>query len=184
MTSLYNSIYQIMVNNNTISNAELIKMFPDSAPKSIRNYASDIRRKFRDNPDEYPQSSINNPDRSISIHLIEPIIYDKITKNPTNQDLKLAVEILKIKIQNKGMHDNLDIDKYILKGKSCQEPIDKESREIHTTSDLCMDNSSSCQGDVDKTGMSIQDDGLLHQDPIDDDLTHKELAKEIEENDD
>jgi len=169
-----------MKNNNTISNAELIKTFECDNPKTIREYASRIRKELLGSEKERREKVVS---KDISIQLIEPIIYDKITKNPTNQDLKLAVEILKIKIANKGMDDKLDIDKYILKGKSCQSKVDVISGGGHQSCDeypiksfKASDTIStkSCQDEVDKSTDAT--------DTFNGSLTHKELAKALEDN--
>ena len=139
MTSLYNSIYQIMVNNNEITNADLIEKFETDNPKTIREYASKIRRELILKQDNL---------ESISINSLEPMI-KLLNKSPNAQNLKLALDLLKAKIADKGMDDNLDISKYVLLAKSCQEDIDKSIKDIVIP---------------------------------DDDLTHKELAIEPEDN--
>ena len=140
MTSLYNSIYQIMVNNNEITNADLIEKFETDNPKTIREYASKIRRELILKQDNL---------ESISINSLEPMIIKLLNKSPNAQNLKLALDLLKAKIADKGMDDNLDISKYVLLAKSCQEDIDKSIKDIVIP---------------------------------DDDLTHKELAIEPEDN--
>jgi hypothetical protein len=111
MPSLYDSIYKIMSENNYISNAELMKIFHTYTKKYVLNIAAQVRNVLQL---EHMENTVGKK-KVVSIELIEPIIFDKITKNPNNQDLKLAVEILKLKAQDKGMTDDLDIDKYVKK---------------------------------------------------------------------
>ena len=129
-----------MVNNNEITNADLIEKFETDNPKTIREYASKIRRELILKQDNL---------ESISINSLEPMIIKLLNKSPNAQNLKLALDLLKAKIADKGMDDNLDISKYVLLAKSCQEDIDKSIKDIVIP---------------------------------DDDLTHKELAIEPEDN--
>lgn len=109
MTSLYTSIYNLLSEDNKKSNAELYKIYAHSNRETVRRYAAKARKILRENESPIEVS------KHISLEVIEPIIFDKITHNPSNQDLKLAVEILKLKAQESGMVDDLDINKYVKK---------------------------------------------------------------------
>ena len=54
-----------------------------------------------------------NVEKKITMELLEPLIVKKLKHNPTNQDLKLAIEILKLKQQDTGLMDEIDLEKFI-----------------------------------------------------------------------
>lgn len=162
MTSLYNSIYQIMMKNNDITNADLILLFPNDNVKTIKNHASVIRKVLRTPELMIPDTKKGIQD--ISITALEPLIIKLLNKAPTQQNLKLALDLLKVKESNKGMTDKLDINKYILKGKSCQEDVDKKI-------------------DINEKELNIPNGCISRGKLIFDTLTHKELVKELKDND-
>ena len=138
MVSIRQSVFNIYNQNNDIKLSDLREMFSNTSKEVLSGYLHQARKASK-------QISLE----SINIHTLEPMIVKLLNKSPNAQNLKLALDLLKAKIADKGMDDKLDIDKYILKGKSCQEEVDEST-------DLIL--------------------------PIDDDLTHKELAIEPEDN--
>ena len=112
---LYDTIYKIIEENNEISNISLYKTFPDINRKTIMNRAREVRLNLGIEKPYDPKIKTPDDKKIITLQLLEPIIYKKIMHNPTNQDLKLAVDIIKIKAMEQGMQDDIDIDKFVKK---------------------------------------------------------------------
>lgn len=106
--SLYNSIYNILVDDPSKTNIELQKYLINYEKYYVNKVAKKVRKDLK-----LGESKIEK--EIVTLEILEPIVYRKIKGNPTNQDLKLAVELLKIKAQDKGLQDDLDIDKYVKK---------------------------------------------------------------------
>ena len=117
MTSLYNSIYNILLQDNNISNADLIAMFTNEDPQVIRVRASEARKALR---------NITEGISNITIESIEPIIIKLINKNPNTNNIKLAMDLIKAKIADRGMDDDIDIDRFVKKALTTIRSQDKD----------------------------------------------------------
>ena len=126
-------------------------MFENDNKKTIQDYASKIRRELKIKKD--------NIDR-ISIETIEPIIIDLINKNPNTHNIKLAMDLIKAKIADRGMQDDIDIDKFVKKALTT---IRSQEDDTHNTNIYTTDNTSS---------------DLINFDT----LTHSDSDKELEDN--
>ena len=142
-----------MVLNNDISNAELIQMFKTESPATIRTHASTIRRKIKNK-----ELEINK----ISIETIEPIILKLINKNPNTHNIKLAMDLIKAKIADRGMEDDLVIDKFVKKALTTIRSQDKDDYHDHL--------------------MAAMKGKSTPYIPLDEDLTHNDSDKQLEEN--
>lgn len=114
MVSIRQSVFNLYDQNNDITLSELRDIFGGTSSEVLSGYLHQARKANK-------QISLE----SININTLEPLIVKLLNKSPNAQNLKLALDLLKAKIADKGMDDNLDIDKYILTGKSCQANVDK-----------------------------------------------------------
>ena len=148
MVSIRQSVFNIYNQNNDIKLSDLREMFSNTSKEVLSGYLHQARKASK-------QISLE----SINIHTLEPMIVKLLNKSPNAQNLKLALDLLKAKIADKGMDDDLDITKYIM--------IVKDK----VVTDHCQ------EYDVNKnfttsTGPHWSEDGSL---------THKDLVKGIKD---
>ena len=104
--SLRKTIFELYRQNNEITHADLCQNFGSANPKTLMDYLSEARRLIKDE-----EKKLSN----VSIESLEPIILNLINKNPNTHNVKLALDLIKIKQSNKGMEDDLDIEAFIKK---------------------------------------------------------------------
>ena len=104
--SLRKTIFELYRQNNEITHAELCQNFGSANPKTLMDYLSEARKIFRDEKEKLS---------NVSIESLEPIILNLINKNPNTHNVKLALDLIKIKQSSAGMEDDIDISKFIIK---------------------------------------------------------------------
>ena len=88
---------------------DLEKKFPDRNFEYLRRCLSNIKKEER---------GLGKPKKitKITMEILEPLIARRLEHNPNNADLKLAVEVLKIKQQDTGLMQDIDLEKFYKKG--------------------------------------------------------------------
>ena len=90
--------------NNDITPAEIALQLDLAGTDTVGRYLREARSRKLET-----DKKLSN----VSIETLEPIILDLINKNPNTHNVKLALDLIKIKQSSAGMEDDIDIEAFI-----------------------------------------------------------------------
>ena len=108
--------------SNEITHAGLCSLFVNEKPEVLATYLSEARspiRKIKEKPIE-----------KINLDQIESRIIAIVNKSPNAQNMKLALDFIRLKQSTEGLQDDIDIEQYLVKTLAiidCQEEVDNDT---------------------------------------------------------
>lgn len=107
MKSLRSQVFAQYDAFNEITHETLCHMFPNANIQVLRQYLSEARNYKR-------QINITNM-KHVNLDAIEPLIIKALNKSPNSQNIKLALDFIRLKQSTEGLEDDIDIDQYLIK---------------------------------------------------------------------
>ena len=120
MVSLRPQVFLAYDINNEISHKSLCDKFPNANEKTLLGYLSEARSPTR--------ARRENNLKHIDLDAIESRIVAIINKSPNAQNMKLALDFIRLKQSTEGLQDDIDIEQYLKKVEAitgCQGEVDK-----------------------------------------------------------
>ena len=99
--------YNLVENNNEITDAEILNVMDQYVPETILRYARDARKEIL--------AKDNKISKHIQLDTIEPLIIKQLNMNPNTNNIKLALDFIRLKQSTEGLEDEIDINKYLIK---------------------------------------------------------------------
>ena len=122
MVSLRSQVFSAYDISNEITHAGLCSLFVNEKPEVLATYLSEARspiRKIKEKPIE-----------KINLDQIESRIIAIVNKSPNAQNMKLALDFIRLKQSTEGLQDDIDIEQYLVKTLAiidCQEEVDNDT---------------------------------------------------------
>ena len=128
MTSLKDKVEKYLKTLETYTIRDVYKTFPDDSRTSLKGiyYRYKKNNKVRTNIELRANLAERNIDKSMKVKLevIEPIVAQLIDKQPTPANIRLGLDLIKLKQVDTGIDDELDISKYIEKAQEVLDAIE------------------------------------------------------------
>ena len=119
MVSLRSQVFDLYDHNNEITHSSLCDMFVKAKSDVLSVYLSEAKSPMRKIKDK--------PIKKINLDQIESRIIAIVNKSPNAQNMKLALDFIRLKQSTEGLQDDIDIEQYLKKVEaitSCQVEVD------------------------------------------------------------
>ena len=115
MVTLTDRVSDYLKNNELYTLDDVLKQFPDEAYDGLKTSYYRYKR--------FKNSETN---KTVRIEDIEPLIAKELTKGYDQAVIRLALDLIKLKQVDKGIDDDIDISKYIMRAQEVLGDIDIE----------------------------------------------------------